>query len=110
VGVAYGSDVKLVTRLLLEAVKEEDGVLKHTEPFVLFDDFGDSALLFSVHYFIDDAFMELRLKSRIRYRIDELFRKNGVTIPFPQRDVHFYTQPVRTAEEKGLVPDTDQTK
>jgi small-conductance mechanosensitive channel len=90
VGVAYGSDVKLVTRLLLQAVGEEQAVLKHREAFVLFDDFGDSALLFSVHFFIDDAFMVLRLKSRLRYRIDELFREHGVTIPFPQRDVHFY--------------------
>ncbi|MDM9630841.1 mechanosensitive ion channel family protein [Robiginitalea aurantiaca] len=91
VGVAYGSDVKLVSRLLLEALEGEEGILKHTEPFVMFDDFGDSALMFSVHFYIDDAFMELRLKSRIRYRIDALFRKNGVKIPFPQRDVHFYS-------------------
>jgi small-conductance mechanosensitive channel len=94
VGVAYGSDVELVTRLLLEAVGEEEGVLKQREPFVMFDDFGDSALLFSVHFFIDDAFMELRLKSRIRYRIDALFREHGVRIPFPQRDVHFFQQPL----------------
>lgn len=90
VGVAYGSDVKLVSRLLLEALEGEAGILKHVEPFVMFDDFGDSALLFSVHFYIDDSFLELRLKSRIRYRIDELFRENGVTIPFPQRDVHFF--------------------
>lgn len=93
VGVAYGSDVDLVTRLLIEAVKGVDGVLKHREPFVMFDDFGDSALLFSVHFFIDDAFTELRLKSRVRYRIDTLFREHGVRIPFPQRDVHFFQQP-----------------
>ncbi|MGB5188975.1 mechanosensitive ion channel family protein [Robiginitalea sp.] len=92
VGVAYGSDVEFVTRLLLEAVKEEEAVLKHRESFVLFDDFGDSALLFSVHFFIDDAFMALRLKSRIRYRIDALFREHGVRIPFPQRDIHFFPQ------------------
>ena len=111
VGVAYGSDVKLVTRLLLQAVQEEEAVLKHREAFVLFDDFGDSALLFSVHFFIDDAFTELRLKSRIRYRIDELFREHGVTIPFPQRDVHFYGHtPLKVTraeepEESGHTPD-----
>ncbi|MGB5404342.1 mechanosensitive ion channel family protein [Robiginitalea sp.] len=94
VGVAYGSDVELVTRLLIEAVKQEEAVLKHRESFVMFDDFGDSALLFSVHFFVDDAFRELRLKSRIRYRIDALFREHGVRIPFPQRDVHFFQQPL----------------
>jgi small-conductance mechanosensitive channel len=94
VGVAYGSDVELVTRLLIEAVNQEEAVLKHRESFVMFDDFGDSALLFSVHFFVDDAFRELRLKSRIRYRIDALFREHGVRIPFPQRDVHFFQQPL----------------
>ena len=92
VGVAYGSDVQLVTRLLLQAVREQQGVLMDPEPFVLFDDFGDSALLFSVHFHIQDVFTELRLKSRIRYRIDELFREQQVTIPFPQRDVHLFTK------------------
>ena len=90
VGVAYGSDVKLVTRLLLQAVEEQKGVLKQPKPFVLFEDFGDSALLFSVHFHIYDVFSDPKLKSLIRYRIDELFRENKVTIPFPQRDVHFF--------------------
>ena len=90
VGVAYGSDVKLVTKLLLQAVEEQKGILKQPKPFVLFDDFGDSALLFTVHFHIYDVLSDPRLKSQIRYRIDALFREHGVTIPFPQRDVHFY--------------------
>lgn len=88
VGVAYGSDVNLVTEILLECTKEESKVAKSPEPFVLFDDFGDSALLFSVHFFTTDSFHALKIKSRIRYAIDARFRKNGITIPFPQRDVH----------------------
>jgi small-conductance mechanosensitive channel len=90
VGVAYGSDVNLVTKLLLQAVEEQKGVLKQPRPFVLFDDFGDSALLFAVHFHIHDVFSDPRLKSEIRYRIDALFREHKVTIPFPQRDVHFF--------------------
>lgn len=91
VGVAYGSDVQLVSRLLLQAVQDQRGVLKNPRPFVLFDDFGDSALLFSVHFFINDVFSDPRVKSAIRFKIDALFREHGVTIPFPQRDVHLYT-------------------
>ena len=90
VGVAYGSDVQLVTKLLLQAVEAQHGVLKQPKPFVLFDDFGDSALLFTVHFHINDVFSDPRLKSEIRYRIDALFREHKVTIPFPQRDVHFF--------------------
>lgn len=90
VGVKYGSDVALVTRLLEEAVTEQKGVLKNPKPFVLFEDFADSALAFSVNFFINDSFSDPRIKSEIRYSIDKKFRENNVTIPFPQRDVHLY--------------------
>ena len=90
VGVAYGSDVKLVTRILEETAREQTGVLKDPEPFVQFDDFGDSALVFSLNFFIEDGFRVPRMRSEMRYRIDDEFRNNGVTIPFPQRDVHVY--------------------
>jgi len=93
VGVAYGSDVELVTRLLQEVVTEQKGVLKSPKPFVLFEDFGDSALLFSVNFFITDSFSDPKIKSAIRYNIDTKFRANNVSIPFPQRDVHIIQKP-----------------
>jgi small-conductance mechanosensitive channel len=90
VGVAYGSDVQLVTILLLEAVAEQRNILKSPKPFVLFEDFGDSALIFSVSFYITDSFGDPQIKSNVRYAIDTKFRKNNVSIPFPQRDVHLY--------------------
>ena len=101
VGVAYGSDVNQVTDLLLKAAKEQRGVLKNPKPFVLFEDFGDSALIFAVQFYINDSFSDPRTKSEIRYRIDGLFRENGITIPFPQRDVHFYAHTPLSVEGKG---------
>lgn len=92
VGVAYGSDVALVTRLLESVVKEQRGVLKNPKPFVLFEDFGDSALLFSLNFYIGDSFSDPRIKSELRYKIDAAFRENKITIPFPQRDVHIFQQ------------------
>lgn len=89
-GVAYGSDVELVTNLLLEATREQRNVLKSPKPFVIFEDFGDSALLFSVSFYVTDSFSAPRTKSDIRYAIDTKFRNNNVSIPFPQRDVHLY--------------------
>lgn len=88
IGVAYGSDIQLVTQLLEVIVHNQKGVLKSPKPFVLFDDFGDSALLFSVNFFISDSFTDPKIKSEIRYKIDGEFRKNNISIPFPQRDVH----------------------
>lgn len=90
VGVAYGSDVALVTKILEEVAKTQKGVLKNPKCFVLFDDFGDSALMFSINFFINDSFSDPRIKSAMRYQIDARFRASGVTIPFPQRDVHIF--------------------
>ena len=88
IGVAYGSDVKKVEALLLQSVSEQRGVLKTPKSFVLFDDFGESALQFSVLFFISDSFSVPKIKSEIRFRIDQLFREHNISIPFPQRDIH----------------------
>ncbi len=90
VGVAYGSDVQLVTRILDEIAQIQKGILKNPKPFVLFEDFGDSALLFSLNFYITDSFIAPKLKSEVRYRIDAKFREHNIAIPFPQRDVHLF--------------------
>lgn len=90
IGVGYDSDVDLVTVLLLEVVKNQQGVLKNPKPFVLFNDFGDSALMFSINFFINDSFGDPKIKSEIRYAINASFRENNISIPFPQTDVHIY--------------------
>lgn len=92
VGVAYGSDVKLVTKILEEVADNQKGILKNPRPFVLFEDFGDSALLFSLNFFITDSFFDPRIKSELRYKIDAKFRELDITIPFPQRDIHVFQQ------------------
>ncbi|KAA5824445.1 mechanosensitive ion channel [Algibacter amylolyticus] len=92
VGVAYGSDVQLVKKLLLEAAKKQKDVLKFPEPTVLFTNFGDSSLDFKVAFTIDDSFNARIPQSEIRFEIDRLFRKHNITIPFPQRDVHIFNQ------------------
>jgi small-conductance mechanosensitive channel len=93
IGVAYGSDTEKVEELLLTSVEEQKGALKSPKPFVLFEDFGDSALVFSINFYLNDSFMDPKIKSEMRFRIDKLFRKNNISIPFPQRDVHIYQNP-----------------
>ena len=90
VGVAYGSPVRRVAELIEQAVTEQEDVLQDPEPRVLFQDFADSALLFEAYFWTrlrPGGNLRL-LRSEIRFRIDELFRENGITIAFPQRDVH----------------------
>ncbi|MEW5736401.1 MAG: mechanosensitive ion channel domain-containing protein [Thermodesulfobacteriota bacterium] len=87
VGVAYGSDVELVRSTLLEIVAQNPRVMKIPKPDVLFMDFADSALVFRLRFWCHvDSF--LAVESDIRFTIDRLFRERGISIPFPQRDVH----------------------
>lgn len=92
-GVVYGSPVRQVEELLIKAAKENEKVLKSPEPFVVFNDFGDNALIFEIYFWITiRRIIERRLiESSIRFRIDDLFREAGIVIAFPQRDVHLNT-------------------
>ncbi|ARN70603.1 potassium efflux system KefA protein [Nonlabens tegetincola] len=88
VGVAYGSDTRLVEKILLEVANNQKGVLKSPEPMVLFQNFGDSSLDFELFFYVRDAFTDPKIKSSLRFEIDKAFRENNISIPFPQRDLH----------------------
>ena len=90
VGVAYGSPVRLVADLVLQAVKEQDEIKQKPAPSVIFDDFGDNALAFDAYFWCDVGGERVlrEIRSSIRFRISELFEQNGIVIAFPQRDVH----------------------
>lgn len=90
VGVAYGSPVRLVSDLILQAVEEHEATLSEPPVKVIFEDFGDNALIFEVYFWIHaTAERDLRVvRSDIRFRIAELFEEKGVIVAFPQRDIH----------------------
>ena len=90
VGVAYGSPVRSVAELIEQAVCEQDSVLKEPEPLVIFEDFGDNALVFDAYFWVHAVGdRDLRvIRSNIRFRIDTLFSENDIVIAYPQRDVH----------------------
>ncbi|MEZ4853890.1 mechanosensitive ion channel family protein [Flavobacterium sp.] len=92
IGVAYGSNVVLVKKLLEECVHNVKGVVISKPITVLFEDFADSSLNFSVYFYVNNGMKSPSIKSEIRFKIDEAFRKNNVSIPFPQRDIHIITQ------------------
>ena len=87
-GVAYGTDVNLVKALLLGIALQEKAILNNPEPSVFFEDFGDNALKFRLHFYISDSFNVLLIKSDLRFKIHECFKENNISIPFPQRDIH----------------------
>ena len=87
VGVAYGSDMSTVSRLLEQAAMEHEQVLKDPAISILFRNFGDSALELELQFYTREFFSIEAVKSDIRFRINQLFDENGIQIPFPQRDV-----------------------
>jgi len=102
VGVAYGSPVREVERLLQRVMDEHPQILERPAPFVRFVDFGDNALVFTAYFWLlmSDTVDRRRLESDLRFRIDETFREAGIEIAFPQRDLHWRSgEPVRVRIE-----------
>jgi small-conductance mechanosensitive channel len=100
VGVAYGSSSQRVSDLLALAAQEHPQVLKDPNPVVLFDDFGDHALLFTLRFWVtlDQGVDASIVRSDIRHRINALLTQEGIGIPFPQRDVHMkLTRPIEVS-------------
>lgn len=95
VGVAYGSDVSLVQKTLLEVAEAHPEVLntQYTKPMVAFREFGDSSLNFEVWCTIKNINNKFMVRSELNTAIDQAFREKGIVIAFPQLDVHIIPQP-----------------
>ena len=88
VGVAYDSDVDLVTQTLLRAAEGVSYVLPEPKPTVQFLEFGESDLKFRLLVWTDRPRRHPQIKSEVNYRIRRLFLEAGIEIPFPQRDLN----------------------
>ena len=90
VGVAYGSDIELVRKSLLEIAAQTPQVLKYPKPDVLFMEHADSALLFRLRFWthVDNYWTTA---TDVRFELDRRFRELGIEIAFPQRDLHIRT-------------------
>jgi len=101
VGVAYGSTARKVEELLMEVAGGHSKVLKRPEPYVVFRDFGDSALIFELYFYVDmKNASRFFVASDLRYMIDNVFAKNDIVIAFPQMDVHMDI--VRDVPDNGV--------
>ncbi len=89
VSVAYGTDLEIVCDILLEIAKKHPNVLKgeRSEPIVRITDFGDSGIEVLLIVWIDEVMNQWLVLSDIRKEIDIRFKKEHITIPFPQRTV-----------------------
>ncbi len=88
VGVAYGSDVEQVLRILITCAEEHPLVLSTPPPRALFRSFGDSSLDFELRVFIPELNERIQVQSDLNQTIESEFSDAGIEIPFPQSDLH----------------------
>ena len=89
VSVAYGSDVRLVEKLLLEVARENPDVLEDPEPGVRFLAFGNSGLNFELRAWSRTlVHRKGRLISSLNFAIHDKFKEHNLEIPYPQLDLH----------------------
>jgi len=116
IGVAYGTDPRQVEKILLDIALEQPMVISRSPtvsaPWVAFREFGDSALIFELRFFISDIDYYTRVLSAINFSIAEAFNEAGIVIPFPQRDIHLISGelPAQSGSKANHGTDPDQQK
>ncbi len=88
VGIAYGSNVELAHKVMIDTIKAMPLVLDEPEPSVLFLGFGDSSLDFSIRIFVSELANRLPVTHDLHLCLEKAFREHKIEIPFPQRDIH----------------------
>jgi hypothetical protein len=94
---AHLEEFTLVQKLLVELIELNKDIIKFPKPAVLLNEFSNSSVNFRVLVWTNDFDSWTSLKSSVLLEIFECFKKNKITIPFPQQDIH-----VKTMDFKGL--------
>jgi small-conductance mechanosensitive channel len=105
VGVAYGSDVHAVTKLLEDVAKAHATVVQDPEPRARMRAFGDSSLDFELLCWIRDPAQRGLISHELYMAVNDALNEAGITIPFPQRDVHLFRDPDSVARPGGDTAD-----
>lgn len=89
ISVSYDSDVKLVKKILLEAANDHPRIMKDPGPICLITNFGDYGIHYEIFAWIDDPENGvLGVNSDLYFQLWEMFKEHGITIPYPQQDIH----------------------
>lgn len=87
-GVAYGSDTHKVRDLLLNILNERDDIINDPKPIVLFNALGESSLDFRMLFWTSNSSEWIHIRSEVMFDVHDVLNKEGITIPFPQMDLH----------------------
>ena len=88
IGIGYGSEIEHARKTLIEAVENVEGVLEDHPVEALFLEFGDSALIFRVRWWLDSYYDTRRMFDRVNTAMYDALRREGIDIPMPQREIH----------------------
>ena len=106
VGIAYGSDTDKARDIIMESVKGVKAILKSPEPQVLFVGFGDSSLNFEVRVFLPTFAIRPSVAHELHTQINKALETAGITIPFPQRDIHIIDGQTAGAPKSQTAPES----
>ena len=107
VGIAYGSDVQKAMLLLDEAARQNETILSDPAPYIMFNGFGDNALSLELRCYVGVQGHRLPAITNLHEEINRMFNEAGISIAFPQRDVHLdVSKPldVRIQRDDGQEP------
>lgn len=90
IGVAYGTDLEHARKTIIDAVRDVEGVLDDHPVEALFLEFGDSAMIFRVRWWLDSYEDTRRMFDRVNTAMYIALQKEAIELPFPQQDVHHY--------------------
>ncbi len=113
IGVAYGSDIEKVKDILESVSREHPEIItdgRAPAPRALFMNFGDSSLDFELRVRVQRIERRFSVKSDLNFAIDAAFREAGISIPFPQRDLHIVSYPEHAIETKEKIEPAKRTK
>lgn len=101
IGVAYGSDLEMVSAALLEAAQSVSKVLSKPEPQVHFSNFGDSSINLEIRVWINEPRDHTAIRSSVYFAVERAFRKHDIEIPFPQRDLHLRSGSLKITRDES---------
>lgn len=103
-GIAYGTDLKKVQELLIAIMQADERIVKYPTPAVIFQEFGDSAIDVKLFFWVRDMNDGFPTRSDLIVSIDQVFKANNISIPFPQQDIHI----IREGNSERKDSDKDQ--
>lgn len=107
IGVSYGDDTELASKLILDVAKEHPQVRREPSPKIYFRGLGDSSLDFELWIYVDALTERIPVTHDILMAVEKALPEHNITIPFPQRDVHVYAEKAAAPPGQGLAGGTE---